>query len=163
MSWSKAFARQSQSDFEARDHLLQNARLPQCHQLHYLQMAMEKLAKAHLVAEGSDSTTIQGSHAYIAKVIPLIVRQMLSRTSGKGQAWVVDAIRQLTRKIELLAPAVDDGGAVPSNCEYPWQTANGEIVTPADHDFKLDLIFEKAGITMIKAVRARANELAGSS
>ena len=78
MNWTSAFARQAQSDFLARDQLLVNPRLPECHQLHYLQMAFEKLAKAHLIAAGSDPSDIQSSHAYVAKVVPQIVRESLA-------------------------------------------------------------------------------------
>jgi len=162
MSWTKAFARQAQSDFQARDYLLANPRLPPCHQLHALQMAFEKLAKAHLIDAGSDPCDVQSSHAYIAKVVPLIVREMLARTPGAGrETWVVYAIRDLCRKIELLSPAVTAGGTAPSNVEYPRRLPSGQIAAPADHDFGLDLLFAKAGVTMLKVARARANELSG--
>lgn len=82
MSWARAFARQASSDFEAWEHLSRNSALPQCHQLHYLQMALEKAAKAHLIAAGSDPRAVQSSHAYIAKVVPQIVRDELGRTPG---------------------------------------------------------------------------------
>jgi hypothetical protein len=159
--WSRAFARQARSDLEARDQLLRAASLPQCHQLHYLQMALEKIAKSRLIAAGADPAVLQTSHAYIAKTIPLIVREMLERSPGQDAGWVVKAIRGLARDIELLAPSVDAGGAAPANCEYPWKGEKKMIVAPLDHDFKLDLIFERAGVTMMKAVRARVDELAG--
>lgn len=162
MDWSQAFARQACSDFEVWDRLLQEDDLPQCHRLHYLQMAMEKAAKAHLVAVGSDAGPLQSSHAYIAKVVPIIVRDGLGRTPGGNSPWVVAAVRHLSRKIELLAPAVTDGGVVPSNCEYPWRDTVGQIIAPADHDFGIDLHGDKAAKTMIKEVRVRARELAGS-
>lgn len=160
MDWSTAFARQACSDFEARDRLLLNSDLPQCHQLHYLQMAMEKAAKAHLIAAGADPAALRGSHAYIAKVVPIIVRDALGRTPGGNSPWVVDAVRTLARRIELLAPSVDDGGAVPANCEYPWNEPDG-IAVPAEHDFQIELHRERAAVTIIKEVRSRARELAG--
>ena len=163
MTWTKAFARQAESDFETRDCLLRAGSLPQCHQLHYLQMALEKLAKAHLIAGGSSPEDLSSSHVYISKPIPMIVREMLARTPGQKDGWVVDAIRDLSRRIELLAPAVRDGGRAPANCEYPWKAPDGSIKAPADHDFGLDLVFEKAGVTMIKAARARARELASAT
>jgi hypothetical protein len=154
-----AFARQALSDFEARDQLLRNSQLPECHQLHFLQMAMEKTAKAHLVEGGSDPLVIQSSHAYIAKVIPIIVRQALTNIPGPKSQWVIRAVRALARRIELLHPQVDDAGTAPSNCEYPWRDATGHVLAPAQYDFQLNLHAEKAAITMIKEVRARAIEL----
>lgn len=159
LAWSRAFARQAVSDFDAREHLLRSAGLPECHQLHFLQMAFEKTAKAHLIAGKCDPFAVQSSHAYIAKVVPIIVRDALGRSPGGIQTWVIDAIRALARRIELLHPQVDHGGTSPSNCEYPWTDSGGDVVAPADHNFGLNLHDEKAAITMIKEVRARAAEL----
>jgi hypothetical protein len=159
-AWAAAFARQAVSDFEAREQLLRNAELPECHQLHYLQMAFEKAAKAHLIAGGSDAWSLQSSHAYIAKVVPIIVRDALGRTPGGIQAWVIDAVRRLARRIELLHPQVDHGGSIPTNCEYPWTEGGSNVVAPVEHRFGLNLHAERAAITMIKEVRARAAELA---
>jgi hypothetical protein len=160
MDWGKAFAIQACSDFAARDHLLAAPDLPMCHQLHYLQMALEKVAKAHLIAAGSDPLSLMGSHAYVAKVIPTIVRDGLGRT-GTKEGWIMEAVRSLARRIELLHPAVDGGRSVPANCEYPWVTAAGTVVAPADHDFRLDLHSERAAKTLIKEARIRAEDLAG--
>lgn len=158
--WTAAFARQARSDFAARDEILKASRLPQCHQLHLLQMAMEKLAKAHRMAQGVGPHLLQTSHAYIAKAIPQIVREQLHRSTGRHENWVIDAVRHLARRIELLAPAVDAGGTMPANSEYPWLAPSGDVVAPCDHDFGLGLVFERAGITMLKVLQARARELA---
>lgn len=159
MDWAQAFARQSCSDFDAREHLLRSGSPAQCHQLHYLQMAMEKCAKAHLIAAGASPMSVQSSHGYISKVVPTIVRDGLGRTGAK-EGWVMDAVFALARRIELLHPAVDDNGTVPANCEYPWANAKGEIVVPAEHDFGLNFHAERVAKTMIKEVRVRARELA---
>src|SRR5271157_4632424 len=45
-AWSRAYARQAQADLEAREALL-GAPAPACQHLHFLQMACEKIAKAH--------------------------------------------------------------------------------------------------------------------
>ena len=62
-------------------------------------MACEKLAKAHLIAGGADPATLQGSHAYVAKQLPIIARQFLAREAGKlpKDTWIVAAIRKLAR------------------------------------------------------------------
>lgn len=82
MGWSSAFAKQACSDFDARERLC-TSDLPACHQLHYLQMALEKAAKAHLIAAHADPEKLQTSHAHIAKQIPLIVQESLRRTGVK--------------------------------------------------------------------------------
>lgn len=158
-SWKRAFAKQAVTDFEARDCLLRFKDLPACHQLHYLQMAFEKVAKAYLIGAGSDPESLQQSHAYIAKNVPIIVRDSLTKTPGAKSPWVIEAVRDLARRIELLAPAVDAGGRVPANCEYPWEAPNGSIVAPAEHNFSLNLLGERAANTMIKIMWERAIEL----
>jgi hypothetical protein len=52
--WAKAFARQARADFETWDRLQGIAETPECHRLLFLQMACEKLTKAHLCKAGSD-------------------------------------------------------------------------------------------------------------
>lgn len=161
MNWGRGYAVQACSDFEARDHLCGSS-LPLCHQLHYLQMALEKAAKAHLIAAGSDPVDLQSSHAYIAKVVPIIVRDGLRRTPGADSAWVIGAVRALARRIELLHPQIDANRTAPANCEYPWIDSRGSVVAPAEHNFELNLSRERAAVTLIKEVRARAMELARS-
>lgn len=156
MNWAIAFARQAESDLAVRDYLLENERLSQCHQLHYLQMALEKLAKAHILAGGGG---IRPVHGYIGKHLPIMVSQMLRKSRGEKDAWVIDAVRVLAQRVERLAPAVDAGGTVPSNCEYPWRTPNGKIASPLDYDFGLHLLRERAGLIMLKAARARLAEI----
>lgn len=161
MPWRTAYARQAKSDLDARDVLLRAEQLPACHQLHYLQMACEKLAKAHLIAGGTDPADLQSSHAYVAKRLPIIARQLLAREARRHprDTWILAAIRKLARQIELLAPAVDDDGRSPANCEYPWPLPDGNIIAPAHHAFGLSLLYEKAGTTLLKIMRLAIDEL----
>jgi hypothetical protein len=78
-------------------------------------MALAKPAKAHLIDRGSDTQQLRGSRAYIAKTVPLIVEDELRSTRGATPFWLKKAIRALARRIELLHPQVDSGGAVPAN------------------------------------------------
>jgi len=158
MNWAQAFARQACSDFQVRDELLRLG-LPPCHQLHYLQMAMEKVAKAHYMQRGDDPVSLQRSHGYIAKATAVIVKSELSKTGESKPRWLMEAINRLAQQIDRLAPAVDAGGAAPSNCEYRWINARGDVVVPAEHDFRLDL-GEAPARAMLKAVQARALDLA---
>src|SRR5438132_8322504 len=112
MNWVQAFARQAASDMNAREVLAADRSLPACHALHFLQMACEKLCKASMISTGSDPILVQRSHASIAKHLPTIAGLYLSREARRlpRDNWIVDAIRPLAKKIELLSPAVKGGG-----------------------------------------------------
>ena len=162
MNWVQAFARQAESDLDAREALAAIPSLSNCHARHHLQMACEKVCKASMIAAGTaDPLEVQRSHAHVAKQLPIIVRAYMSRQAGRHARdnWIVDAIRPLARKIELLNPAVNDAGRSPQNCEYPWQGPDGSIVAPADHKFDFSELFEKAGTTLLKILGQVAIEL----
>lgn len=162
MNWVQAYARQAQADLDARETLAADPTLSPCHALQCLQMAAEKLCKASMIAAGSDPADMQRSHAYVAKHLPTIVRHYMSRDAGRlsRENWIVEAIRPLARKIELLAPAVKGGGRSPENCEYPWVGADGiSVIAPADHRFDFSILFEKSGITLLKIMRQAAIDL----
>ena len=161
-AWSRAYARQALADLNARDRLLAHDDLPRCEELHLLQMACEKLCKAFLIDGGATPDSMRRSHAFVAGPLPIIVRQFCAREAGRlpRDSWIVDACRSLARQIELLAPALDDGGRSPANSEYPWVDASGRVIAPADHRFAIDLLHSRAGTTLLKAVRAVAMELA---
>lgn len=165
MNWDTAYAFQAKSDLDARDCLLSFQHLPECHQLHFLQMACEKLCKAHLASRGSKPEDLRSSHAFIAKPLTAIVRRSLGREAGKvdSNSWIVAAIQKLARQIELLAPSVDAGGTIPANCEYPWCLPNGDLTVPAAHRFRLNLLHEKAGTTLLKIIRSSIDELLDKS
>ena len=163
--WRVAYAKQALADLSAREQLLEDPDLPDCQQLHFLQMACEKLCKAYLCGQGVDPETLRGSHAYISGPLPIIARQQFAQESRKlqsGQPWVIQAIRILARKIELLAPAVNDAGRQPANCEYPWAGPDGAVCVPAEHNFALDLLHEKAGRHLLKVLYTATEELTRS-
>jgi hypothetical protein len=47
-NWGEAYATQALADFEAWNEFRKNAGIAPCQKLHFLQMACEKLCKAHL-------------------------------------------------------------------------------------------------------------------
>jgi hypothetical protein len=129
-AWSKPFASQAKADFEAWNALhlhykplAETAPLPQSQKLHFLQMACEKLAKAHLLLGGAKLEDLETSHAYTAKQLTIILRQQLSMMPNppKNEKYLLAHCIPLAREIELLSPAVKDGGRRPDNCEYPWE------------------------------------------
>ncbi len=162
IEWRIAYAKQARADLQARDRLLEDAALPDCQQLHFLQMACEKICKAYLCGQGTAPQTLQTSHAYIASVLPIVVRQQFaqqSRHTANDRSWMIGAIRKLARKIELLAPAVRGGGAHPANCEYPWIATDGTLRVPAEHNFQIDLLHEGAGRHLIKVLHSAVDDL----
>jgi len=65
--WRVAYAKQAQVDPHAREKLPEDPKLSACQQLHFLQMACEKICKAYLCGRGTDPAALQTSHAYIAR------------------------------------------------------------------------------------------------
>ena len=112
--WAEAYAKQSRSDFAVYELLTQAVALnqiEQCHSLHYLQMACEKIAKAYRFRD--TDTPIENlltSHVAFSKIIVGLLRspEILKRYHKKD-AMLRQSIhfaRRLGREIELLAPAV---------------------------------------------------------
>lgn len=161
--WSRAYARQARADLCARDALCADRTLPACAQLHFLQMACEKLCKAHLCRSGSDPRDLQASHAYIAKTLPLIARELFIAEYGRnltGRAAVMAHIRHFAREIEILAPAVDANGTRLDNAEYPWEDALGALVVPAQYEFpNLNFLTSPTGRSFLKLVTIAVSEL----
>jgi hypothetical protein len=131
--WAKAYARQAISDLDVRE-MLAHSGTEKCHRLHFLQMAAEKMCKAHLVVvNGHDS--LKKSHAYIEGTLPLIARQYRTISDQKMPEWEFKAVKRFARQIQLLAPACTDNESRPDNSEYPWQDAQNAIRTPCLYSF----------------------------
>jgi len=160
--WAKQYARQADADFKSWSLLQTDGSVPECHKLLFLQMACEKLCKAHLVRAGSSPADIQKSHAYIAKNLPLVVRnEALARSKKlKGMKQLLKAVRQVAQEIEVLNPAVDRNGQRPDNCEYPWEIATGDILSPLDWTFHPGaLLLAPNGRTILKLIRGAIDAL----
>lgn len=110
----------------------ENAR-PLCHQLHYLQMASEKLAKAYL-CDPVNKRPPQVHDVLVRFLRKARSRREFVRASRMTQAQFrsfVDGLLPLADAIEKLAPA---GGPDKPNAEYPWQAA-GSVVCPLDYTY----------------------------
>lgn len=153
VDWVVGYAKQAMADFLAWNVLQSNPRVATCQRLHFLQMACEKLVKAHLCQAGSIPEVLRTSHAYVAKNLPIIARQHLAKMRRKPPSRhdvLLRQIKHLAREIELLAPAVDDNGQRPDNCEYPW-SVGGQVLVPAEYPFgNLSLLTAPAGRTLLK-------------
>ena len=159
--WALAYAKQARSDLDARE-LILSGELPECHQLHYLQMACEKVCKAHLFSLGQSSSELRTSHNYVATVLPVLFRLVFTQTYKrelKKRAELMRHVRHLAREINFLAPAVDDGGRRKDNCEYPW--LDGEnVVVPSERLYSsLDLLTHPNGRLLIKLLRIAVEAL----
>jgi len=152
--WRRAFARQAKADLDTRTFLSlkEAARRPECHRLQFLQMACEKLVKAHLFTLPAVPDWSTTSHAVIAKHLPVIVGEYYRRNRGRViPAHVLKRVRSLAREIELLNPAVDNAGQQPVNCEYPWIAPDDRVVAPADHSWpNLSLAQDPIGNLILK-------------
>ena len=111
--WTRGYAKQAAADFATYNALQGNSAIPQCHKLQFLQMACEKLVKAHLIKGGTAPGNLQSSHAYVAGTLPVVIRQRitLSGVAVHNSQWIMEHARLLAAEIDLLAPAVKLAGA----------------------------------------------------
>lgn len=161
--WAQAYARQAQADLRTW-HLLQlEPTVPSCHRLLFLQMACEKLSKAHLCMSGSQAASLQSSHAYSAKCLPKIIGTALfgSGLNARQVRNIVVHAKHIAQEIEYLAPAVKRGGQRLDNCEYPWEDHGGQLHVPLDWTFEsARLLVRPAGRTFLKLVHDAVQLLA---
>jgi len=137
--WALAYARQADADFRAWQRYEDDPRAlaAECHKLLFLQMACEKLCKAHLVRAGVHSPAdVQTSHGFVRKHLPAILKQevVYARERPRNLKWTLSQIQHLSGEIEILNPAMTRDGRRPDNCEYPWEDG-GKVYSPLDHDF----------------------------
>jgi hypothetical protein len=137
MTWAEAFLLQACSDYAIFKSLSQSPATPECHRLHYLQMATEKLAKHHacLGTNGPPKKT----HAALVSLLRQIpnmpqMRQMMgySRNPGGFTAYIKSLLPVATL-IEELAPV---GGELHRlNAEYPWEDGKGTLLCPHAYSY----------------------------
>ena len=132
--WALAYAAQSQSDWGIYWLLVRHRPpVPACHELHYLQMATEKIAKAYMFRDtATREQGLQQAHVAFSKMIGMFLKSpqvkawYRNRPSDLSEIAVV--AHRLARSIEKLNPAVDREGS-PTNVEYPWESG-GAIHVP---------------------------------
>ncbi|MDP2808442.1 MAG: hypothetical protein Q8O74_09950 [bacterium] len=140
MTWRQAFFKQAGDDYSMFVHLNQVSSA-ECRQLHYLQMATEKLAKAFLC--GPDNIPPKITHIALTKFLkvaksrPDLRRQLGYETKRAAFVSYIDGLIPFAKKIENLAPE----GIDKPNPEYPWKARTGEIIAPVD--FKYNDILDR--------------------
>lgn len=131
-TWRSAFLRQASSDYEIFRWMNENAR-PLCHQLHYLQMASEKLAKAFLCDRGNRRPP-QVHNVLVTFLRVAKLRGEFRRACKMSKPQFrsfIDGLLPLADAVEKLAPAA---GPDNPNPEYPWEAA-GSVVSPLDYAY----------------------------
>jgi len=155
--WALGYAQQANADSRAWELYEQHpeAVAAECHKLLFLQMACEKLCKAHFIRGGTPVEVLQSSHGYVAKQLPTVIKRqiILMRQNLNGMQGVLTLVRHLAEEIDVLNPSVRRDGRRPDNCEYPWE-AGGQVVSPLNWSFHpLRLCNVPAGRTFIKLLR----------
>ena len=155
--WADAFALQARSDWALYDRLSKLPGVPLCHQLHFLQMACEKIAKAYRARDTDmDVKEVTTHHVGFVKFVNAFFKSPGIRQDYEGKEAQLQVLaghaRRIAAQVEKLAPAADRV-ATPSNAEYPWEEA-GCVVVPCEHDFpNLSLLREAGGRNFLKMVR----------
>lgn len=155
-----AYAEQSRSDFRVYNEHLRGAE--ECHRLHYLQMACEKIAKAYRIRD----LVALGSHdLYSHLAFSMFIVGFLKNPQIKVRYVGRDAQRrQIERyahvfsvEIEKLAPAVDRE-QTPANVEYPW-TAGAAVFVPCRHAYSVSRhLGEQSGRDFLKLIEIAIEE-----
>ena len=148
--YAKAFREQAESDFRIFT-LLSGSRKAidfgfspeKCHLVHYLQMSLEKIAKAYRMRDQKvPMEKVLSRHVVIQKLMGALIASRHVQVASGLKAPVLKGLssqfNQIAREIEKMAPAVDRQKN-PVNAEYPWERA-GKVVAPCKFDFpNLDL------------------------
>lgn len=136
--WSAGYLEQARSDWAAYRVVESSDLLADCHALHYLQMATEKLAKAFLLASGDRLEKVKSNHRAFTRFLQMVARnnglQRELRLNGRQLAAHVRQLLPISQGVERLAPALAQDGP---NAEYPWESPKGKVNVPAMTTFKV--------------------------
>jgi len=156
----EAFLAQARSDYATFSILLAHSRdsVPECHPLHYLQMATEKLAKAFFARSGARS--VDRSHAAFSFLAAELARRhdvlrAIGYRDPAKTAVFLNRATPLFGRLETLCPSEANRQARDrglewdqgENAEYPWRpTSAQDWVAPANRSFAtFSAIFGKGG------------------
>jgi len=130
----RLFLVQARTDFEVFIAFQYQKTTPQCHALHYLQMATELLGKAYDWRKGRPTKL---SHCAFVKFLKsLETNEKAQKQIGydrKNAKWaqLIRKSKSIAEQIEDLAPALAEDGPNP---EYPWPR-DSPTITPAEFEF----------------------------
>jgi hypothetical protein len=136
MTWRDAYLQQAWSDFQVYRHL--NAKgCALCHQLHYLQMTTEKLAKGFQCPIGG--APYPKTHRAFMKFMqnikqrPILYFGRLQFKSRNQFSSHIQSLLPIADLIEKLAPVGGDYDKI--NPEYPWTDSANNIYCPVSYGF----------------------------
>jgi hypothetical protein len=128
--------KQCQADYAVYELLRREGSAP-CHQLHYLQMVTEKIAKAHLWQSGSSPPKSHvGFHHFIRYLSfkkrdsERIARIFYFARFEDFRSWIRTTL-PIAYSLERIAPDLAMNGPNP---EYPWPHEQ-PAAAPIQHDF----------------------------
>lgn len=160
-AFAGAFIAQARSDWSVYRLLSQRAEVARCHQLHYLQMACEKVAKAYRLRDTNSAVDeLVSKHSGFSKFVsPFFTAVLKSEYTGKDEqlAVLIKQARACAREIEKLAPAIDRSAA-PENAEYPWER-DGSVTAPCHFAFPaLELLRQPGGRSFLNLIDRALND-----
>ncbi len=120
--------------------MLRGQGIAQCHSLHYLQMATEKLAKAYFWRSGAPPPRSHAGFRQLLKFLGHIRQKDRDRIASlfsfnrftDFQNWI-RAVQPIAYDLERLAPDLANDGPNP---EYPWPHAE-PLHAPVEHTFAI--------------------------
>lgn len=111
--------------------------MPACHWIHFLQMATEKMARAHAMDPNSNEQPARTHGGFF-----LLIRTGLANERWQGRLGyagqskqykaILKRLRPLAQQTENMAPALAEDRPNP---EYPWESPQAKVTAPADYGF----------------------------
>lgn len=136
VEWARAYAGQGVADlrvYRELSRLRMAGAIDDCHEMHYLQMAAEKIARAYMLKYARLERFLD-SHVVVNEFVQRYGRSLEWRLRFRDNAPLWAQVRQLAGAIEDLAPAVERQ-LRPMNAEYPWSDGR-RLTVPKDVQFR---------------------------
>ena len=144
-NWRTALFEQALSDYRMMIRLIHTDSVEDCHRLHYLLMASEKIAKA-FTSNGANPPELK--HEALTKFLQMAhhigaLQQACDMTDTHKFIIYLRSLQSIAQRLEKLAP---QGKEQLPNPEYPWEEReigrqgdiHVHIRVPARHDFSLE-------------------------
>jgi hypothetical protein len=158
MNWHDAYLTQAWSDFQIFREM-NSSRYPNCHALHYLQMATEKIAKGFM-SKRSLEPPRKLTHYSLVNFLKASKSQPDWREKlGYGHNFLaygsyIDSLLPIAGQIEKLVPE----GVDRINTEYPWINGEGDVDCPCKCDFAF---IDKSDLTKFRDLIHRLFQIVG--
>jgi hypothetical protein len=129
----RLFLVQAKTDYSVFNLLRKQPELPDCHLLHYLQMATELFGKAWAWKDGPIRLSHRAFVGFLRSMTTNRQSQQQLGYKGRNNSWkhIIRKSISLAERIEDLAPALTPNGPNP---EYPWPRLD-PVEAPAEHRF----------------------------